>query len=88
MEITSYLEWIGCVCGIGGALLQALNIRISAWGFALYMASNISWITAGYFSHTAALSVMNMAYTVTSAIGIYRWRKSMVIGRPQKQAPG
>ncbi len=76
-NILEILQWSGCVFGLSGALLQALNLKISVYGFVLFLLSNFAWIAAGYVSQVGSLSVMNIGFTVTSVIGIYRGRKSL-----------
>jgi hypothetical protein len=78
MMLLFALEWSGCVLGLFGALLQALNVRFSAWGFVLFLLSNFAWLGFAYLTSTSGLSVMNIGYTATSILGIYRWRKALI----------
>lgn len=66
-------EWVGCATGLSGAALLACNKHYSGWGFALFLASNVAWIFFGVLSHTTGIVVMQMGFTVTSIIGVWRW---------------
>lgn len=68
-----YLQWIGCAFGVFGALLLALNNRLSGWGFVSFLASNVCWIGFGVMTDAPGLIFMQVAFTATSLLGIYRW---------------
>lgn len=91
-----YLQWIGCAFGIIGASLLALNNAHSGWGFVAFLGSNTSWILFGVLTEAPGLVFMQIAFTATSVLGIYRWllskpenfrmRKSMVERVPRQSA--
>lgn len=68
------LDWIGCIFGLLGALMLALNLPQSRYGFWAYLVSNLAWI--GYSALTAQIPLLlqTMGFLVTTLIGIYRWR--------------
>ncbi len=70
MEI---LEWAGCATGLCGAAMLALNNRYSGWGFVLFLVSNVAWIFFGLLSHAAGMGVMQVGFTATSLMGIWKW---------------
>lgn len=72
------LQWTGCIFGLTGAFLLALNNRLSGYGFYLFLISNAAWIAFAMLTSVQALSVQNIGFTLTSLLGIYRWRKSVV----------
>ena len=72
------LQWAGCIFGLTGAFLLALNNRLSGYGFYLFLISNAAWIAFAMLTSVQALSVQNIGFTLTSLLGIYRWRKSVV----------
>ncbi len=39
----AWLKWIGTGMGIAGALVIALNLPFSGWGFVLFLVSSVSW---------------------------------------------
>jgi hypothetical protein len=70
MEI---LEWTGCATGLCGAAMLALNNRHSGWGFVLFLGSNVAWIIFGLLSHAIGMVVMQIGFTATSLVGIWKW---------------
>lgn len=67
------LEWSGTATGILGALLLAMNNRWSGWGFAAFLTSNGFWVAYGIQAQAAGLVTMQIVFTVTSLIGVWRW---------------
>lgn len=67
------LEWAGCLTGLCGAALLALNNRYSGWGFVLFLVSNIAWIVFGLSTHATGMVVMQIGFTATSLIGVWKW---------------
>ncbi len=66
-------EWIGCMTGLCGATLLALNNRYSGWGFVLFLISNVGWIIYGLLTHATGMVVMQLGFTLTSLIGVWKW---------------
>jgi len=67
------LDWIGCVLALVGSLLLAMNTRISGWGFVAYFFSNCAWIAFAVSKGIDSLLLMQIGFTLTSMLGIYRW---------------
>ena len=67
------LGWIGSILGLIGAALLALNVSISGYGWIAFLASNVAWITYGVLTKTYSLLVMQVGFTITSFVGLYRW---------------
>lgn len=67
------LQWIGCVSGVLGAALLAWRSRWSGWGFVVYLFSNACWIAFGVVASLPGLVVMQCIFTLTSAVGVWRW---------------
>lgn len=78
------LQWAGCATGAAGALLLALNIKHSGWGFVLFLVSNGFWTAYGIQTHAVGLITMQIVFTVTSLLGIYRW---LGVARHRQNAP-
>lgn len=68
-----YLQWVGCALGVIGSLLLALNKPFSGWGFIAFLASNACWIGFALLTNAPGLFYMQVAFTATSLLGIYRW---------------
>lgn len=84
MGIVQLLEWSGCAFGLLGAGLLALNTRLSGWGFVAFLVSNGLWIAFGLLTESPGLIVMQVGFTATSLLGIYRWllKNRLVPKRP------
>jgi len=67
------LEWLGCITGVIGAFLLALNNEWSGWGFVAFLLSNVFWIAFGVLKKTHGLITMQLVFTITSLLGVYRW---------------
>lgn len=67
------LEWSGSTTGLLGAGLLATNSAVSGYGFVAFLVSNLFWI--GYATSTRAwgLRAMQVGFTATSLVGIWRW---------------
>lgn len=66
MMTPAVFEW-------AGALLLALNIKYSGWGFVLFLIANITWIVFGYLIGAHGLVLNQIFFTATSVLGIKRW---------------
>lgn len=73
MKAMDKLEWSGTITGSVGSLLLAINTIYSGWGFALFLISNGFWIAFGLRKKAPGLVAMQLVFTATSALGVYRW---------------
>ncbi len=73
MADVGLLQWAGCATGVLGSMLLAWRSRWSGWGFVVYLLSNAFWIAFGIATRAPGLVVMQGVFTVTSAVGIWRW---------------
>jgi hypothetical protein len=80
------LEWLGCITGIVGSTMLAANTTASRWGFAWYLASNVSWIGFGVATEAWGLVTMQLAFTGVSVFGLVRWFAQRP-RRPQDPCP-
>ena len=70
--MTTQLEWIGCICGLSGALLLALRNQYSRWGWWLFLASNTALICFALILNLNGLLVQQLGFTITSIIGLHK----------------
>lgn len=68
-----FLEWGGCIFGVIGATLLALNNSISGFGFVAFAIANGFWMGFAISIRSRALLIMQLGFVVSSAVGIYRW---------------
>lgn len=83
MRSTAYLQhqipwlipakWIGTLAGIAGAILVALNMEVSGYGFLLFLASSLLWCAAGVAHRDDSLILLQATFIIINIIGIYRW---------------
>lgn len=69
----SLLEWSGSILGVSGALLLALNLRFSGWGWVMFLVSNICWIAFALERELSGLLFMQSVFMSTSLIGCWKW---------------
>ena len=69
----AFFKWFGTVAGIAGAVLLALNVAASGWGFVAFLASSVSWTIAAISMREPSLVLLSIAYTGINLLGIYRW---------------
>jgi nicotinamide riboside transporter PnuC len=67
------LKWLGAAAGIAGAVLLAANVPASGWGFTLFLVSSLSWAITAWWDREGALLVLQLAFTATNILGVYRW---------------
>jgi drug/metabolite transporter (DMT)-like permease len=69
----AWLKWFGTITGVAGALLLAINIPESGWGFVLFLGSSVSWCMAGITMKEPSIWTLHGVFTIVNMIGIYRW---------------
>lgn len=67
------LEWSGALTGLVGSALLATNSDVSGWGFLAFLVSNLFWIGFGMMHRMHGMLLMQIGFTATSLMGIYRW---------------
>jgi len=67
------LKWVGTTTGVLGALILALNIPLSGWGWTLFLVSSLTWTLAGAVMRDLSLVVLQFAFVVVDLIGVWRW---------------
>tara|TARA_Y100000588_G_scaffold317278_1_gene346289 strand:- start:286 stop:561 length:276 start_codon:yes stop_codon:yes gene_type:complete len=67
------LKWFGTATGVIGALILALNLPVSGWGWVLFAFSSFSWTIAGAVMKDYSLMVLQLAFLIVGLIGIWRW---------------
>jgi hypothetical protein len=67
------LEWTGALFGLLGSALLAANKDWSRWGFVAFLLSNFCLIGYALEHRAWGLLAMQVGFTITSYVGIYRW---------------
>lgn len=60
----------GAYFGIAGALVLALAVPASKWGWLLFLGSNVCWLTFAYRQRFRKLYWQTVVYTGSSLLGI------------------
>lgn len=81
--MTDIIQWFATITGIIAAIMVASNIspKVSGYGFVIFTASSIAWVTFGILSGEPPLTIQNIVLTLINFIGIYRWLIKPVIGK-------
>ncbi len=67
------LKWLGTVTGVLGALVLALHIPVSGWGWVLFLISSVSWTAAGIAMRDMSLVVLQGTFVAVDMLGVWRW---------------
>lgn len=75
MDWVEGLKAFASVTTVVAAVLVAANISAKAMvaGFAIFIASSLAWIAAGWFESEPSLYVQNSALFLINVAGVYRW---------------
>lgn len=85
------LEWTGTICGITGATLIASNVRLSPWGWWLFLTSSLALCAYGLLIGAYGIMLLNVCFVGTNCLGLARvWLPYMrnQAGRPDQQSQG
>ena len=67
------IELSAAFFGVLGTLLLAFRSRWAGWGFVCYLASNAGWLAFAWEHGHRFLLAQQVAFTVTSLLGIWKW---------------
>lgn len=73
IALVELIGWLGSAAGVAGALILALNEPWSGVGWNFFLASNTAWIVYAFIKNSRSLLLMQVVFTFTSLLGIYRW---------------
>jgi hypothetical protein len=66
-------EWAGAFFGVLGALLVALQVRASGFGFLAYAMSSVCFMAFAIAGRHWGILAMNCIFLVLALLGFYRW---------------
>jgi hypothetical protein len=72
MSTIRTVEWAACFCGIGGALLVAMNIGMATVGYSFFLAGALGYMIVGFCIRNSPLFFLNLVFAITNVIGLAR----------------
>lgn len=66
------IEWAGSLLGLLGSALLAANVRVSRYGWVVFLISNAFMIVFAITMGLTGLLTMQIGFTLTSSLGVYR----------------
>ncbi|MHA6722946.1 hypothetical protein [Sphingomonas sp. RS2018] len=69
------LKWFATASGVTAAFMVSLDSgrRVTGWGFVLFVASSIAWITGAVMTEDWALTTQNGVLFGINIFGVYRY---------------
>jgi hypothetical protein len=67
------LKWFGTITGLIGALILALNLPFSGWGWVLFGTSSFAWTIAGIMMREPSLTLLQGGFLAVDLVGVWRW---------------
>lgn len=72
-SVIKILGWLGAVLGPVGAILLALNIQISPFGYVFFLVGSASWVIYAASRRDKPVLVQSLQFTVINVVGLYNW---------------
>jgi hypothetical protein len=75
MEVEEAAGWIAPAATMVAAMMTASNlgVRVTGWGFAVFLLGSICWATVAWLSDQPNLLWTNLFLSLVNLIGIWRW---------------
>ena len=75
MALVDILKWSASISGMIAAFMVSLDLgrRVTGWGFALFVASSIAWISGAFLSDDEPLWTQNLVLFAINCFGVYRY---------------
>lgn len=73
LQAMSWQEIAAALLGVLGTALLAFNGRWAGWGFVAYLGSNAAWFWFALDHGHVGLLLQQVAFTVFSVWGIWKW---------------
>ena len=73
--VTECLKWFASGSGVIAALMVSLDSgrRVTGYGFVLFLASSVAWISGAALTDDWALGAQNVALFAINLNGVYRY---------------
>ncbi|MGN7999900.1 hypothetical protein [Sphingomonas sp. 22176] len=75
MNLVDILKWTASISGMIAAFMVSLDLgrRVTGWGFALFVASSICWISGALMTSDEPLWTQNLVLFCINLFGVYRY---------------
>jgi len=75
LHLTEILKWFASGSGVIAALMVSLDLgrRVTGWGFVLFVASSIAWVSGALLSSDEPLLSQNLFLFGINLLGVYRY---------------
>ncbi|NLS27150.1 hypothetical protein S2M10_21430 [Sphingomonas sp. S2M10] len=85
MNLVDILKWGASISGMIAAFMVSLDLgrRLTGWGFALFVASSICWISGALMTGDEPLWTQNLVLFCINLFGVYRY---LIRKRPPRDA--
>lgn len=72
---TTAVKWFASISGMVAAFMIAFDAgrRLTGWGFVLFLASSVAWITGAILTKDGALGTQNVVLFFINLFGVYRY---------------
>jgi hypothetical protein len=69
------IQWAATITGITAAIMVAgkFSGKITGWGFVVFTASSVAWVTFGVMKGETPLTLQNAVLFVINLIGVWRY---------------
>jgi hypothetical protein len=69
------LKWSASISGMIAAFMVSLDLgrRVTGWGFVLFIASSICWMSGAALTDDWALATQNIVLFAINLFGVYRY---------------
>jgi hypothetical protein len=73
--LTTVLKWFASGSGMIAAAMVSLDLgrRVTGWGFVIFLASSIAWISGSVLTQDFALGTQNVVLFGINLFGVYRY---------------
>ena len=73
--LTTVLKWFASGSGMIAAAMVSLDLgrKVTGWGFVIFLASSIAWISGSVLTQDFALGTQNVVLFGINLFGVYRY---------------
>lgn len=64
---------MGTFFSLLGALVVALHLSWSKWGFVAFLISNVTWIAFSLLTRQYHILAMQLGFATINIVGLFRW---------------